>query len=158
MTQGPAKAAYIWCVAFSLAFVTGACSKYTPLGTCPEGRSVSDRDLVLRAVRKLVLQTSGEIPPETIHYRSVAEFFARNPDCCFITRPRDYSGDPLALPLAGELEVAIRYRRAHSGEAPYAIRYVTFGPCSTDMEESEPRLTTAQYEASRHWRWNWRVH
>lgn len=139
------------------ALATGSCSGFGPFGRCPEGASISDRQLIGIAVRKLVLQSQSPGHPEWVRYESVADFFARNPDCCFVTKPENYSGGQIDLPFSGEMELAIRYRRFSEGSEPYSIRHVVAGPCPTDAEESEHPLTASQYNASKNWRWSWRV-
>lgn len=144
--------------------LTASCGGFGPFGRCPEGSSISDRELVEAGVRKLVLQSQHR-NPEWVRYRSVAEFFERNPDCCSITQPDNYAGEPINLPIGawsdmpfgGTMEYSIRYRRLKSGGAPYAVRSIYVGPCPTHMEEYESPLTSAEYEARRTWRRNWRV-
>lgn len=139
------------------ALATAACSGFGPFGRCPEGPSISDRQLVEIAVRKLVLASQSPGHPEWVRYDSVADFFARNPDCCFVARPQSYAGEPIDLPITGEIELAIRYKRYVEGGTPYAIRYVTAAPCPTDMDEGDRPLTAERYKASAHWPWPWRI-
>ena len=144
-------------VALSALTLTTACGGFGPFGRCEEGASISDRALVEIAVRKIVGSSQSPDYPEFVRYRSVADFFERNPDCCFVTRPDNYAGGGFSLPLDGEIEIAIRYRHTQTGDKPYRLRHVAIGPCPTHMEESDQHLTAAEYEASKNWRWNWRV-
>ena len=145
--------------------ITVSCAQIEATGTCSQGSETSDAALAEVALQRLVLESQSSLYPQLVRYRSAGDFRSQNPDCCFLTKPTDYRGGLIQLPIddsadgpsGGGMELAFRYRRMKEGDAPYAIRYVTIGPCPSDMEESTRVMTAEQYEASRSWQWTWRI-
>ena len=135
-----------------------ACSHSDARARCAEGMTTSANVLLEHAISKLVLQSqSRTLPAGTIRYQSLDDFFQRNTDCCFVTKPTGYAGAGFSLPIDDAVEIAIRYRRMEDGPQPYAIRTIAIAPCPANMEESEQRMGRSQYENSHYWRWGWRI-
>lgn len=142
--------------AASLAFATAACSD-APLSGCREGSFISDRALLDRAVNQLIEETKASARPGLVQYESAASFFAGNPNCCHIERPRSYSGGGLALPFREQVTLTIIYRRLEGGQEPYYLRRVAIGPCPADTEEAGYPMSVSQFEQSKAWQRTWRI-
>lgn len=132
-----------------LAIGLTSCSEMATI-QCIEGREITDRALLDLAVGKIVRQSLASTHPAEIRYASPAVFHEQNPDCCFVSRPERLQGGVVSLPVEEEVELTIRYRRSNGGAMPYRLRHVAIGPCPSDMEESEQRLSAQQLEASKH--------
>src|SRR3954463_13990273 len=125
-----------------------ACSPFS-LARCEEGASVADRTLADLAVEKIVRQSQASTSPDEVKYASAGQFHQQNPDCCFVSRPADFRGGTLSLPLQPEVELTIRYRRFSRGTTPFRLRYVAVGPCPSDMDDTEQRQSPQQHEESK---------
>src|SRR3954462_10425669 len=130
----------------ALAAGLASCSP-AKLVRCEEGPVVTDRKLVDLAADKIVRQSLASSDQE-VRYASLAAFYHQNPACCYVSKPDNFSGGTMILPFDGEVELTIRYRREVSSPTPYRLRRVAMGPCPSDAEESEQRLTLRQQRES----------
>ena len=137
--------------------LTSCSDGFGPFATCPEGDSVSDRELVEVAVDKLVREIRASKRSGEVHYQSTREFYERNPACCYIEEPSGRAGDELSLPFRDQVRLAIVFRRFEEGDKPYDFQHITIGRCLTHMEESGRLLSEVEFRRLLISKWEWKV-
>lgn len=107
---------------------------------CPT--SATPRQIRNIALEQLVARSRATSDASQIHYASVADFLARNPDCCSV------KGMPAnaATGRVSNVELTILYRRQSDGAEPYFQQKVTFGHCLENMDETGRPLSEELYK------------
>ena|SRR5438067_13364752 len=105
------------------------------VSTCPT--SAPPQDVRNLALRQLIKEANASSDATMIHFNSIADFIAKNPDCCAL---RGMAKGASQVDLS-KVQLTILYRRQAAGPEPYFERTVEFGPCIENMEDSGRTLT-----------------
>jgi hypothetical protein len=133
-----------------------SCSRVFQAIDCPDVHGVSDQELVEWVVKGIVGRSHSPIA-DLVIYDSTSDFYRRNPSCCYISKPKRYSGGTINLSWIDQVEVTVRYREQSKGPEPYTLAYTEFGACPSDRETFSERLTEEQHRESERWRLGWKV-
>lgn len=128
-----------------------ACSEITDKN-CRRNDHVSVHELADLAISRLAKETQGPLP-HIIRYANATEFREKNPSCCFVQEPKNYSGDPLEIPMESQVSLALIYKKTDDTKS-LTVRYVNFGECPTEMDHTEKNISESQFQRTK---WGWRI-
>ena len=127
-----------FCALATVLAITSSCSpRY--FASCEMGASTTTRDLILQSVDRIVRSSQLSKETDIVRYRSNAEFFALNPNCCYVYIDKKLSSDEIALPFSGEASIMSYYKKYRHGDHRFYIVNTDMDPCPENFEDGGTR-------------------